>query len=355
MVFFIKIKNSPIFIENKPTLRPFNSTLFELMNRLVVLFLFISIPVFSQKQLSGNAEALTDEHALKAICTQLFTSKTDADKKKYNQELLAAFENILNKPNSFDIPFDSLKNYMAILVAPDKKFRIINWNLEKADKTYEHYGFIQERYIQVKKTGLFKKEKTESVQLYPLIDRSPEIKNPENAITDNKKWYGMLYYKIIQKSTKSKTYYTLFGLDENDAYSKKKIIDVLTFDNNGAPRFGADIFVMEKKYPKRVIFEYASTCSMSLRYSSQKDSIVFDHLSPPEPQLEGQFQYYCTDMSYDGFGFKHGKWNYGTDLNPLNDKSDLDKAYHDPHKPLNKQSDLIIDRKRKIEKKSDKK
>ena len=34
-------------------------------------------------------------------------------------------------------------------------------------------------------------------------------------------------------------------------------------------------------------------------------------------------------MSYDGFGFKHGKWNYGADLNATNDKDDKDKTNED--------------------------
>lgn len=322
------------------------------MKYLVLIFCCVCCSIAAQTGLHGDASAAADEHLLKSICDQLFRSKTDADKKKYNAELLSAFQRILSKPNSFDIPFDSLKKDMAILVSPDNKFRIINWNIEKDDKTYEYFGFIQRKHESVERKGLFRKKKTEVVQLYPLIDKSAEIKNPENAITDNKKWFGMLYYKIVMKKTKSKTYYTLLGYDMNDAHSKKKIIDVLTFDNSGTPRFGADIFVMEKKYPKRVIFEYAATCNMSLRYNSQKDSLIFDHLSPTQPQLEGQFQYYCADMSYDGFGFKHGKWNYGTDLNATNEKSEMDKYYHDPHKNTsNKPSDLIIDRKRKPEKK----
>jgi hypothetical protein len=321
------------------------------MKYVVYIFCILSISLSAQKNLSGNAAAVADEQMLKSICNNLFKAKNDADKKKYNQELLINFERVLNQPNSFDIPFDSLKRDMAILVSPDNKFRIINWNIEKDDKTYEYFGFIQEKYEAVQKKGLFRKKKEQAVQLYPLIDKSAEIRNPDNAITDNKKWFGMLYYKIILKKTKSQTYYTLLGYDMNDRYSKKKIIDVLTFDNNGAPRFGADIFVMEKKYPKRVIFEYAATCNMSLRYNAQKDSIVFDHLAPTQPQLEGQYQYYCTDLSYDGFGFKRGKWNYGTDLNATNEKSENDKFYHDPHSHTpNKTSDLIIDRKRKIEK-----
>lgn len=310
----------------------------------------ITLSTFAQTKADSDS-GKKDEYALKAICDRLYRAKTDAVKKLVNQELINTFEEILNQPNSFDLSFDALKNDMAILVSPDNKFKIINWSIEKDDKTFEHYGFIQEKYMQVTNKRFFKKNITETIQLYPLVDRSAEIKNPENFIGDNKKWYGMLYYKIILKKSKSKTYYTLLGKDENDKYSSKKIIDVLTFDEKGTPRFGADIFVMDKKYPKRVIFEYSASCTMSLRYSAQKDSLVFDHLAPTNPQLEGQFQYYCGDMSYDGFGFKRGKWNYGTDLNALNDKDERDKLYNDPHKSnTTKQSDLIIDGKRKKKK-----
>jgi hypothetical protein len=141
-----------------------------------------------------------------------------------------------------------------------------------------------------------------------------------------------LYNRIIVKKNGSKTYYTLLGWDGNDKFSQKKIIDVLTFDQNGAPRFGADIFNFGKRYPKRVIFEYSVTCkTMPVRYSAKKDTIIFGHLAPMQPQLAGQFQYYCCDLSYDGFGWKKGKWNYGEDVKALNDKDENDNLYKDPH------------------------
>ena len=106
---------------------------------------------------------------------------------------------------------------------------------------------------------------------------------------------------------------------------------------------------MQKKNPKRVIFEYSASCNMSLKYNSKKDSIIFDHLSPTEPQLEGQFQYYCNDMSYDGFGFKHGRWNYGMDLDATNEKASKDKRYNDPHNSntIHKSDVLIHNEKKK--------
>jgi hypothetical protein len=302
------------------------------MKKIIFLILFLfSLRVAGQEGLVNKHSLNLYNDTIKIICKKLYSSSKDADKKKYNQQLLTTFELALNTANSFDYSFDSLKD-VELLMAPDKIFRIINWNVPYEDGTQEYFGFIQERYIQIKKKGLFKKEKTETIQLYPLIDKSAEIKNPDNFIGDNKKWFGMLYYKTIVKKTNNKTYYTLLGWDGNDKFSIKKIIDVLTFDNNGTPHFGADIFNMQKKNPKRVIFECAATCSMSLKYNTKKDSIVFDHLSPMEPQLEGQYQYYCSDMSYDGFGFKHGKWNYGMDLNITNDKTEMDKNYNDPRK-----------------------
>lgn len=283
----------------------------------------------------NNAVMNNYQDTLQTICKNLYSSKNDADRHKHNRQLVVAVEKALNTSNSFDYPFDSLKKDMAILPSPDNKFRIINWYVPKEDGTYEYYGFIQVK-VQV--------NKKETIQLYPLIDKSAEIKNPENAITDNKKWYGAWYYKIIPKKTKTKTYYTLLGRSGSTKISQKKIIDVLTFDNNGTPRFGADIFSMQKKYPKRVIFEYSATCSMSLKYNEKKDSIIFDHLDAPQLQLVGQFQYYCGDFTYDGFGFKKGKWNFGTNLMPTNEKDYKDKFYKDPEKPgTTRESNTLIE------------
>ena len=315
----------------------------------LILFLF-SLPVCSQEKNSEQLSFDSYNDSLKIICKKLYNSKTDIDKQKYNKQLLNTFEVVLNKANSFNYPFDSLSD-IALLIPPDKTFRIINWNVPYNDGTQEYFGFIQHKHIQIKKKGLFKKEKTETITLYPLIDKSSEIKNPENFIGDNKKWFGMLYYKIITRKTKNKTYYTLLAWDGNDKLTAKKIIDVLTFDANGTPRFGADIFNIPKKNPKRVIFEYSATCTMSLKYNIKKDSIVFDHLAPAQPQLEGQYQYYCTDMSYDGFGFKNGKWNYGMDVHVTNQKDATDKLYKDPHNTKKTQESNTLIQKGKKKKK----
>lgn len=302
---------------------------------LVCLLILVASTAFSQEVTEEIRLKQVDEITrtkIQPLVKQLFYSAKSVEKQnEANAQLLKVVEEAIDLDPNFNYAFDSLQKDIGILISPDKKFRIVHWNIARADGTFDYFGYIQSWHTTVVKSGAFKKNRKESIQLFPLTDKSAEIKNPDNAITDNNKWYGALYSKIIIKKTKTKTYYTLLGWDGNDKFSQKKIIEVLTFDaNNGTPHFGADIFNYDKKYPKRVIFEYSATCSMSLRYSTKKDSIVFGHLAPTSPQLNGQFQYYCCDMSYDGFGFKKGKWNYGTDINAMNEKSENDKIYGNP-------------------------
>jgi hypothetical protein len=316
---------------------------------LVILLFSLSLSA-QEKDLNFQQLDLYND-TLKMIVKKLYQSKNDAEKQKWNQQLLTTFENSLNQPNSFNYSFDSLSD-IGRLESPDKMFRIINWNVAKDNGTQEYFGFIQKKQIQVKKKGLFKKETTETIQLFPLIDKSAEIKDAESYVSDNKKWLGMLYYKIILKKTKNTCYYTLLAWDGNDKLSSKKIIDVLTFDKNGIPRFGASIFNMNKLHQKRVIFEHAATCTMSLKYNAKKDSIIFDHLTAPSPQLEGQYQYYCPDLGCDGFGFKKGKWNFGSDVIATNEKDERDKNYVNPLKtsPARESNTFIRSKKKKIEK-----
>ncbi len=299
------------------------------MKKYFCLLLILFATLVSAQEKNAATQELDAYNDTLTVVKKLYSSKTDSEKQKWNQQLLATFERSLNLNNSFDYPYDSL-NDIARIMSPDKTFRIINWNVPNDDGTHEYFGFIQKKQIQTIKKGMFKKDKIETIQLYPLTDRSSEIKNADNYVSDNKKWYGMLYYNVIIKKTKSNTYYTLLAWDGNDKLSSKKIIDVLTFDKSGIPHFGASIFNMGKVHQKRVIFEHASTCTMSLKYNQKKDSIIFDHLVPPQPQLEGQYQYYCPDLGCDGFGFKRGKWNYATDIIATNDKNEKDKNYVNP-------------------------
>jgi hypothetical protein len=316
--------------------------------RILSLFILIQTVVFSKNDTS-SLYFEQQQNKIKTINQKLFHTKklSDTDKYALNAELISLFEETLNNPDSYKFSFDSLKNDMGILTSPDNTFKIIHWNIANNDGTFKYFGFIQLKFT----SG--KKNKTESILVFPLIDKSAEIKNAENHISDNKKWFGMLYYKIIPLKTKNKTYYTLLGWDGNDKISQKKFIDVLSFDTNGNPRFGADIFDIPKKNPKRIAFEFAHNCAFVLRYNENLNMIVFDRLSPIEPQLTGQYQYYCTgDFEYDGFKIKKGKWLFQENIAPRNDKNQTDKLYQNPEgKSIKPESNVLIEKEKKKKKK----
>jgi hypothetical protein len=311
-----------------------------------------SFSAFSQEKKSPEEKALdANTDSIRVIIKNLYSAQVDSVKHKYNTQLIAKLEHTLKMQGSFAYPFDSVKD-IGILNSSDQMVRIFSWNIPLVNGTHEYYGFIHVKRIQVKKVSTFKKLFIETYKVYPLRDVSVNIKNPDNYIGDNNKWFGMLYYAIIPKKAKNKKmYYTLLGWDGNDKFSNKKFIDVLTFDNKGTPQFGANIFNTLNGTKKRVVFEYDANCTMSLKYSKTKDSIVFDHLVPSQPQLEGQYQYYCTDFTYDGFGFKNGKWNYGEFVNAINEKNEKDKLYSNPNETKNAiRSNEIIKKKPKVKK-----
>jgi hypothetical protein len=266
----------------------------------------------------GFSEIKSMEDSLRQCAPAILKGKDDQQRTAANEKFRALLLSALEQEDSFDYPFDSLKT-IAILTSPDKSFRIFNWNMPKKDGTYEYFGYVQ--------TWNKKKKKSE---IFTLEDKSAEIKSPENQTLGVEKWYGAHYYKLIQTKHKKEKFYTLLGIDWNDNYSNKKIIETISFQKNGVPKFGDPILKSEKKTMKRVIFEYSETAIMSLRYNEDEGMIVFDHLSPPNESLIGQYQFYGPDFSYDAFKFVKGKWNFIPDYGAVNEASDKDKEYNAP-------------------------
>ena len=274
---------------------------------------FLALRVNAQNKLGAADISYFSKYqdTLKDLQKLIFYSKDDSVKMKSNKHFIELWEEVLLNNLSFDFPFDSL-NEVARLTSPDKKFRIINWDLNKKDGTHYYFGFIQVQ------TGKGKYE------LFKLQDRSSTIKNPETHLGDNTKWFGMLYYKIIPCGD----YYTLLGWDGNDKLTCRKFIDILSFKNDSEPMFGKDVFKMPKKNPKRVMFEYSSELVMSLKYHEDKKAIVFDHLAPKDVYMEGQYQFYGPDFSYDAFKYHKGKWKYEEDIDAKNFKNKNDNVKH---------------------------
>jgi len=263
---------------------------------LVSLFVMFGLKGFTQEQAMEVVEDSLKHYF------ELLASETHDDKKtEINNQIVDLFKNGLQHEESFYYPFYDLKN-IGLIRSEDSKLRIVTWNLPYQDRTHKYFGFIQH------------KKNKRSYEFYELKDKSNQIENPELQILSTSNWYGALYYKIITNKYRGKEYYTILGADLNNLLTKKKIIEILYFDEKDIPVFGEKVFKNKVPPSARVIFEFSGQVNMTLAYDEEKEIIVFDHLSPSRPSLVGQFEFYGPDFSYDGLKFERGIWNYYPDI-----------------------------------------
>ena len=274
------------------------------------VFMFLS-PVGHGQQTGEQIDMKEEERYLVNHFDSLASAGSDDLRETMNQKIKEKFKSLLQHEASFSYPFDSLSN-AGVLKSPDEKVKIYNWNVP-----YEAGYHVFQCFIQY--------QTEDTLMYFELNDRSEQIDQPESKILDKDNWYGALYYDIITNEGRGdQTYYTLLGYDPNDYMTNKKVIDVLHFDKNNHPVFGAEIFKNQRNMSRRVIFEYAEFATMTLQYEEDKNMIVYDHLSPSKPQYEGQYEFYGPDFSYDGLRFENGIWNTYFDLDLRLNEINLD-------------------------------
>ncbi|WP_179413346.1 hypothetical protein HDF19_15330 [Mucilaginibacter sp. E4BP6] len=244
----------------------------------------------------------------------MINNDNELERQNANTMFVKTLVAALKVPNSFLFPFDSVKT-VSILNSPDNRFRILSWHIMNDDGSYRFYGALQLN------TG-------GPLKLFPLVDYSPLLEHPEDSVTDNRKWYGAQYYKII-RVTGDKSYYVLLGWKGYTVNSTKKVIEVLSFKND-KPVFGMEVFGTSKH--TRIIFQYTRQASMLLKYVPEQDLIVFDHLSPPDDKSKKNPETFGPDLSYDGYKLINGRWKYEDNLDMRNVPDEHDNEFTDPKK-----------------------
>ncbi|MEM1321075.1 MAG: hypothetical protein AAGG75_12550 [Bacteroidota bacterium] len=208
-------------------------------------------------------------------------------------QMIKTLVKALKTPNSFEYPFERMRA-VSILYPQDSSFRIFTWQLYVDTEEYKYYGAIQMN--------------SEELQLFPLQDRSAELTSLDYEVFGPERWYGALYYNIRTLNTPDGPQHLLFGFDGYSFFTKRKLIDVLTFQE-GKPVFGAPIFTQGTEesgaIPKnRLVLEYTAETSIRLNYDENMGIIIFDHLismmTPRGPVM-------VPDGSYEGFEIENGK------------------------------------------------
>ncbi len=223
--------------------------------------------------------------------------KRDPHAKKFYD----SFAEKITTAGSFDYAFDSLKNIGSIY-SPDRALRIFTWNIPVGLNDQLYFGLAlyfsrsDNNYIVVK------------------------LNNPTglNQLKKIGEWPGALYYEVVQTKHAGQKYYTLLGFNFDTPLSNKKVIDILSIDDYNELYFCKELIRYDNKIVDNIEFVYNEKASMSLRYDQDKKMIIFDHLSPSKPSLEGKYEFYGPDFTYDGLKFEKGIWEHYLNINITN-------------------------------------
>lgn len=285
----------------------------------LILFLMSCAVTNVSAQLSRDTEVLNKyQDSLLKITRTLFSAASNADRFSQNADFIRTLVTALKTPASFDFNFDSLQT-ISVVKSPDNTFRIFSWYVPNVEGTYRFFGTIQ----MATKDGKLK--------LYPLIDETDQIKD-NNMITTGKQWYGARYYEIIPLVVSGQnTSYVLLGWKGNTNKTSKKVIEVLSFKNEDL-QLGKAIFQGSEnaEVKNRIVFEYNKLNSMTLRLDKKEQMIVFDHLAPFDPNMEGNFEYYASDSSFDGYRLVGNQLKLIENIELKNDPDAKDDFYIDP-------------------------
>jgi len=191
-------------------------------------------------------------------------------------------------------------SFFSVLYPADSSFRILTGQHFVNDNEYRYYGGIQ------RSSGGF----------IPFTDRSYE--NDEEGIAYEElhadEWQGALYYRLFDCKLKGEPYYLLLGYNSYKFFQRRKIMDVLSFDENNQPVFGKDVFLPDStdrgETQLRYIYTHSADVSMKLNYDKNEGIIVLDHLMPVKEIFKGQGETAVPDGSYEGYKYKKGKWQH---------------------------------------------
>ena len=283
------------------------------MEKFIPLF-FVAGLLFLPFETFGKRKPAVDFSPVEESIQQLFRDIREAEDDSIAIGLHVQIEEILAKtfviPEAYKYKFDSLRT-IGRIYAPHKDFRMFNWNHSSRDGTFKYFAVI-----------VFPGKNNEPNRVIRLTEPSDSIARPDQQTLGSDQWPGCLYYRILphKRGKDGRQYYTLLGLDMHNQITKKKYIEILSFDSDGNPQFGAPIIEMNKWQKHRVIFEFSAYQSMYLEYNRLRRRIEFDHLAPLMPYLVGEYEYYEPDQFRDALKFRRGKWKHIKDIEKPKDK-----------------------------------
>jgi hypothetical protein len=267
---------------------------------LLIFFLFCSV-----NYISGQAQTENISVKLEKLFSALRTNLPSKKKTEKNDSIWAMIGSYASSDSVFNHRFSNLR-FLGQITSPDSLVKIITWNLILSEGGNRYFCYLIHRD---KKPGKGK--------VYSLVGDYKENTIRSDTLYSSSAWYGALYYDLRPFSIAGKVKYVILGIDYGNSLISRKVIDVLSFIDGDGITFGYKCFTDGINIFPRVVFEYASTAVMSLKFESD-GLIVFDHLSPFSPELKGNRQFYGPDFSFDSYIFEKDLWHLKTDIDIKN-------------------------------------
>ena len=244
----------------------------------------ITDSILRAKKIKVSPDLVKAEKEIKGMFDRLLTNDTHSQERvEMNDSILNKMRDALRLQGSFFYPFESLKN-IGRIYSDDYNLRVYTWAIELEDYNYKFYGLVQN---------------LENDRVYVLEQNSPVYIPRENQQILPRRWYGALYYKIINIVKGDEPQYVVLGWSQPNPNMKMKVIDVLNFSNDRLMLGGDDTFKSYRGKVARVVFTYCADLGMTLNYDEKPKRLIFDHVTPLVDSNNNPTGCNGPDMSYD--------------------------------------------------------
>jgi hypothetical protein len=268
----------------------------------LIIYVLANCLLFIQP-LRGQEKFDVTGELLETLFRRISDTIPDSQKLSANDSIKQLVEKYAGDESVFYHRFDNVR-YLGQITSPDSAIKIITWNLVLRNGKGKYFCY----FVKHGENG--------KTLIYPLSADYNDKPVATDTTYFEKNWYGALYYDLKPYTVNNRKCWVLLGLDYGNPQMSRKIIEVLEFTDDGL-KFGRRWFDVSGVPAYRVVFGYASTATMSLRFSSDT-SIVFDHLVPFSTAVKGDRQYYAPDYSYDSYTLIKGVWRFSLNVDARN-------------------------------------
>ena len=199
----------------------------------------------------------------------------------------------LEADGSFERTYAELP-WISIQYPQDTSFRIISWQVDKGNGSYEYYGFFQNKEL-----------------LIPMAGKRGKSLKIDNSSLEFDKWNGGLVYHILSSPQNDQLHFML-AFRQLDAYTKLKSLVPIQISSDVVKLGKKDLFEgEEKKKQSYLSMKYSADSQASFTLDEESNRIVFDNLVMVRGRMKGQGPTFVPDGSYKAYELlPNGNWSF---------------------------------------------